>query len=83
MICIVEGCKNARYNRGLCLAHYKRWKRSGSPEPLPAERRNKADIQRMREALEWIMDGEALTTAAERELFDPSFAELEASKPAA
>lgn len=30
-ICTIDGCSKPRFNRGLCVAHFTRWKRHGDP----------------------------------------------------
>lgn len=59
--CDVAGCGGAGYARGLCPKHYKRFRDTGS-----TLRGRTRDDALMADVLEWIMDGDPLTTLAER-----------------
>lgn len=67
MSCIVDTCAAEVHCRGLCVTHYRRWQKTGSPEPLGAKRPGKLEREHLQEVLNWVMDGEPLTSAEERE----------------
>lgn len=65
--CQETGCDRAHYARGLCTKHYRRLHNTGST--LLGIRR--LEDARIAEVLEWIMDGDPLTTSAERAQHEP------------
>lgn len=34
-LCMVAGCEKTWRAKGMCEAHYRRWRRTGSPHPAP------------------------------------------------
>lgn len=46
-ICSVEGCDNPASGRGWCQKHYMRWRRTGSTELLPREKKSRYNYLRI------------------------------------
>jgi hypothetical protein len=63
--CLEPNCGRKRYALGLCPKHYKRQRKTGSTLDLQT-----LEHSRLAEALDWILDGEPLTTPAERAQHD-------------
>ena len=61
--CDEPGCARPIHVLGLCGTHYHRLCRYGSTH-------TKVEHDRIREALLWVLDGDALTTPLEREFYD-------------
>jgi hypothetical protein len=43
--CLVEGCSNLKATRGWCKLHYERWRKTGTTDPNPNPKFNRAPLE--------------------------------------